>query len=128
VVSDGGPAAASAKEWLRRAQRNVRASTTLLGEGLADMASFHAQQTAEFALKALQVHSAGKFTRTHDLPDLANRVGAPPRIVKLCAALTPAYVATRYPDVRGARITQQRAEAYLDAGRRILRWVRQQIP
>src|SRR3989304_5191510 len=126
VVSVG--AAASAEEWLRRARRNLRASTAMLDSGLGDMAAFHAQQTAEFALKALQVHSVGKFTRTHDLPNLAQRVGAPPRIVKLCAGLTPAYVAAPSPDVQGPRITRSRAEAYVDAGRRILRWVRRQIP
>lgn len=126
MVSTGN--AGSAEEWLRRARRNARAAAALLEDGFADMAAFHAQQTAEFALKALQIRSSGTFTRSHDLPDLANRVGAPPRIVKLCASLTPAYVAARYPDVRGAHITKRRAEAYVDAARRILRWVRRQIP
>lgn len=121
-------AAASAGEWLKRARRNLRASTAMLDSGLGDMAAFHAQQTAEFALKALQVYSVGKFTRTHDLTDLAKRAGAPPRIVKLCAALTPAYIAARYPDVKGTRITRSRAEAYVDTARRILRWARRQIP
>lgn len=73
----------------------------MLERGLGDMAAFHAQQTAEFALKALEVHSAGKFTRTHDLTELARRVGAPPRIVNLCAALTPAYVAAPLPGCPG---------------------------
>ena len=100
----------------------------MLGNGLADMAAFHAQQAAEFALKALEIQLLGRFTRTHDLTDLAKRVKAPPRIVKLCATLTPAYVAARYPDVRGTRITRRRAEAYIDAARRILTWVRRQIP
>ena len=121
-------AGASAEEWLRRGRRNLRASLAILDEGFADLASFHAQQAAEFALKALQIHISNKFTRTHDLTDLANRVRAPPRVVRLCASLTPAYVASRYPDVRGARITRRRAEAYIDAARRIVRWVRRQIP
>jgi len=99
----------------------------MLEDGFADMAAFHAQQAAEFALKALQIKLSGQFTRTHDLTDLANRVGAPPRVLKLCASLTPAYVAARYPDVRGARITRRRAEAYIEAARRILRWVRRQL-
>ncbi len=121
-------AAASAEEWFRRARRNLRASIAMLDDGFADLASFHAQQAAEFALKALEVHTSNKFTRSHDLTALAKRVGAPPRVVRLCASLTPAYVAARYPDVRGARITRRRAEAYIDAARRIVRWVRRQIP
>jgi HEPN domain-containing protein len=97
-------------------------------DGFPDMAAFHAQQAAEFALKALQIHLSNRFTRTHDLTDLANRVRAPQRIVRLGASLTPAYVAARYPDVRGARITRRRAEAYIDAARRIVSWARRQIP
>jgi len=126
VVASAG-VAASAEEWLRRARRNTRAARAMLEDGFADMAAFHAQQAAEFALKALQIKLSGQFTRTHDLTDLANRVGAPPRVLKLCASLTPAYVAARYPDVRGARITRRRAEAYIEAARRILRWVRRQL-
>lgn len=126
VASTG--AIASAEEWQRRARRNARAAATMLENGFADLAAFHAQQAAEFALKALEIQLSGKFTRTHDLTDLAKRVKAPPRVIKLCASLTPAYVAARYPDVRGARITKRRAEAYLDAARRILRWVRRQLP
>lgn len=121
-------ATASAEEWQRRARRNARAAATMLGSGFPDMAAFHAQQAAEFALKALEIQLSGRFTRTHDLTDLAKRVKAPPRIINLCASLTPAYVAARYPDVRGTRITRRRAEAYIDAARRILRWVRRQIP
>lgn len=126
VASTG--AGASAEVWLRRARRNARAAAAMLENGFPDMAAFHSQQAAEFGLKAVQIRLLGTFTRTHDLTDLAKRVRGPPRIVKLCALLTPAYVAARYPDVRGARITRRRAEAYIDASRRILRWVRRQIP
>src|SRR3990172_1379885 len=82
VVASAG-VAASAEEWLRRARRNTRAARAILEDGFADMAAFHAQQAAEFALKALQIKLSGQFTRTHDLTDLANRVGAPPRVLKL---------------------------------------------
>lgn len=87
VASTG--ATASAEEWQRRARRNARAAAAMLENGFADMAAFHAQQAAEFALKALEIQLSGRFTRTHDLTELARRVQAPPRIIKLCAALTP---------------------------------------
>jgi HEPN domain-containing protein len=115
-------------EWLRRARRYLRVAKSNLESGYPDVAGFYAQQGAEFALKALQIHRTGRFDRVHDLTKLARDLSAPPRIVKLCASVTPAYVAARYPDVRGARITRARAEAYIDAARRIVQWVRRQIP
>ena len=45
----------------------------------------------------------------------------------LPALATYPYVAARYPDVGGPKITRFRAEAYLDAARRIVRWVRRQM-
>ncbi len=95
------------------------AAQAMLDRGLPDMAAFHAQQAAEFALKALQIHQSARFTRTHDLRTLAGTVVAPPRVVKLAALVTPAYVSARYPDVAGPRITRRRAESYMDAARRI---------
>ena len=121
------PAKAGPDEWLRRARRYLRIAKSILDDGFADAASFYAQQAAEFALKALQLHQSGTITKTHDLPRLAGLVSAPARIVNLATLATYAYVAARYPDVPGTRITRRRAEVYLDAARRILRWVRQKM-
>jgi|SRR3990170_775157 len=121
------PASAGPDEWLRRGRRYLRVAQSVLDAGFADAASFYAQQAAEFALKALQLHRSGTVTKTHDLPRLAARVSAPTRIVNLATLVTYAYVAARYPDVPGTRITRRRAEAYLDAARRIVRWVRRQM-
>ncbi|HKZ48946.1 MAG TPA: HEPN domain-containing protein [Thermoplasmata archaeon] len=116
-----------AEEWFRRARRYLRVAKALLEVGFPDVASFNAQQAAEFSLKALALHRTGSFSRIHDLPRLAGDVAAPTRIVNLATLLTGAYVGSRYPDVGGPKITRQRAEAYLDAGRRIVRWVRRQM-
>ena len=121
-----GPRAAGADEWFRRARRNLRIARANFDGGFADAASFYAHQAAEFALKALQIHRTARFARTHDLTKLAKSVTAPPRIVKLAAFVTPAYVAARYPDV-GGRVSRRSAEALVDASGRILRWVRRQL-
>ena len=126
MAAEAGPAD-SAKVWFRRARRYLRVAKTLLEEGFPDVASFNAQQAAEFALKALQIHQSGSFSKIHDLPRLATDVAAPTRILNLAALLTGAYVGARYPDVGGPNITRARAEAYLDAARRIVRWVRRQM-
>lgn len=120
-------ASAGPDEWLRRARRYLRIGQSILDDGFPDAAAFYAQQAAEFALKALQLHLGGTVTKTHDLPRLAGLVSAPTRIVNLATLVTYAYVAARYPDVPGAKITRRRAETYLDAARRIVRWVRRQM-
>lgn len=121
------PPAAGPDEWLRRARRYLRIARSVLEDGFADAASFYAQQAAEFGLKALQLQEGGTITRTHDLPRLAQLVSAPTRIVNLAKLVTYAYVAARYPDIGGPKITRPRAESYLEAARRILRWVRRQM-
>ena len=121
------PPAAGSDEWLRRARRHLRIAQRVLDIGLADVASFYAQQAAEFAFKALQLSRSGTITKTHDLPRLATIVSAPTRIINLAKLATYAYVSARYPDVPGSKITRRRAEAYLDAARRIVRWVRRQM-
>ncbi len=120
------PPSAGPDEWLRRARRYLRIAQGILDDGFADAASFYAQQAAEFSLKALQLSQGGTITRTHDLPRLAQPVSAPTRIVNLAKLATYAYVAARYPDVGGPRITRRRAESYLDASRRIVRWARRE--
>ena len=119
---------AGATEWFRRARRYLRVARAILDDGFADVSAFNAEQAAEFALKALQLQLTGSFSRTHDLALLAGAVSAPPRIVKPASLLSQVYVAARYPDVGGPRISRLRAEAYLDSARRIVRWVRRQLP
>lgn len=116
---------AASEDWFRKARRNLRVANANLDAGFADVAGFYAQQAAEFALKALQIHTTGRFDRIHDLTRLSRELAAPPRIVKLAALVTPAFAA-RYPDA-GGKITRRLAESMIDAARRIVRWVRRQM-
>ena len=116
----------SAEEWFRKARRHLRVAKANLDAGFADVAAFYAQQAAEFALKALQIHRTRRFARIHDLTRLSRDLSAPPRILKLAALVTPAYIAARYPDA-GGKITRRLAESMIEAARRIVRWVRRQM-
>lgn len=120
------PQVAASEDWIRKARRNLRVAKANLDAGFADVAGFYAQQAAEFALKALQIHRTGRFARIHDLTRLSRDLAAPPRILKLAAHVTPAYVAARYPDA-GGKITRRLAESMIEAARRIVRWVRRQM-
>jgi HEPN domain-containing protein len=123
----GAGSSSGPEVWFRRARRYLRIAKSNLSDGYADVASFYAQQAAEFALKALQIHRQGVQERTHDLTRLARVLSAPPRVLRLASNVTLAYVVARYPDVGGGRITRRRAEAYIDAARRIVNWVRREM-
>ena len=125
-MSRGRFARSGPEEWLFRSSRNLRAVEALLHSRLPHEAAFHAQQAAEMALKGYQMYLTGRYSYVHDLTMLGREVAAPPRIVKLAAAVTPAYVGARYPDV-GGKITRRSAESTLEAARRIVRWVRRQM-
>lgn len=93
--------------WLRRAEDDLLAGRVLAEASLPsyETASFHAQQAAEKALKALLMRHQVDFTRTHDLGELLQLAEpvAPGIAQGLAAAptLNRHAVDTRYPT--GAR-------------------------
>jgi HEPN domain-containing protein len=58
------------REWLDRAHSDLRACAGLIKIELPAEALFHAQQSAEKALKAFLVWHQTPFTKTHDLDGL----------------------------------------------------------
>lgn len=91
------------REWLAKADEDLRAAEAILGAAMPSFgtASFHAQQGAEKALKALLVRHGIPFEKTHDVGRILALAGtAVPGIeVRLadCEVLTPHAVLTRYP-------------------------------
>jgi HEPN domain-containing protein len=73
-----------ARDWLRRAQRDLLAvERALSGEPmLGDQAAFHSQQAAEKALKAFLTAHDHPFAKTHNLE----------RLVRLCQRIDPAFI------------------------------------
>jgi HEPN domain-containing protein len=76
------PRAELAREWLDRAERDLRLARMAIGDpSLAGLAAFHCQQVAEKALKAYLAWRNEPPRRTHDLPALLLQ----------CQALEPAF-------------------------------------
>ena len=108
----------SVRDWLRHARSDLalarmRKTKTVLHEHL----SFHAQQAAEKALKAVLVHHRIRFPRTHDLAYLMNLlpsgVSIPPALIEL-PLLTKYAVQQRYPgDVPPATLKHRRQAVLL---------------
>lgn len=61
---------AETREWLERAEGDLKACAVLIVAGLASEALFHAQQCAEKAMKAVLTWNEVTFRKTHDLDEL----------------------------------------------------------
>jgi HEPN domain-containing protein len=91
------------REWLAKAEEDLSAAEAIVAATMPGFgtASFHAQQCAEKAIKALLVRHAVPFGKTHDIGRLlALAEPAAAGIAESLAdaeALTPHGVATRYP-------------------------------
>jgi HEPN domain-containing protein len=92
-----------AAEWLRHAESDL--TYAKLGEVqqaiLRNQVAFHAEQAAEKAFKAVLVHAAVEFPRTHDLQSLLlllrnSGISTGPEIEQ-ASALTRFAVEARYP-------------------------------
>ncbi len=74
------------------------------------------QQSIEKALKALLI----QLTR------LAKLLNAPIRIIELCAKITPAYIASRYPD-SAKKYSKQECEKILKYTQEVLVWTKKNL-
>lgn len=107
-----------------KARNDLLAGEAILGSAMSsyETASFHAQQAAEKAIKALLVRHQVHFGKTHDLRELLETAEpVSPGIVSALAEvhqLTPYAVPARYPgdtepasldDARGHLALAQRA-------------------
>lgn len=114
--------ASAARRWLDLAQEDLATASVLLEQGLHGPASFHAQQAAEKALKAVVVGGGGNPPQTHDCFYLASEAGATEQVAEAADALTPFYFRARYPDTPGDEVSAQDAEMTLDAAEEVVDW------
>jgi len=90
--------------WLAKARRDLDSAERLLTgtPPYRDTATYHCQQAAEKALKALLTALAIPFPKTHDLTTLVGmleeRVQAADRWKEAAVVLTPYATLFRYPD------------------------------
>lgn len=84
------------RQWLRKAEKDLAASETLLGTApsLAHIVCFHAQQAVEKCLKALLTWHQVEFPKTHAIEQLLDLLGAVD--AETAARLSPAIVLTPY--------------------------------
>jgi len=91
-----------ARSWLRAALTDLSVAELVLHSGYHASACFHAQQSAEKALKAYLLSRQRELLKTHLLPRLLRECesidAAFGALSEACTVLTAYYVDTRYPD------------------------------
>jgi len=115
-----------AQAWWEKAKRDLStAKYNLYGEML-DAAAFFAQQSAEKALKSLQIKKFAKFEKTHDLVLIAKHIGAPEKVIALTEKITPFYTITRYPDVE-ISYDKREVSSIIEASEEVMEWVKREL-
>jgi len=57
-----------AKEWLKKAETDLRVANILIRECIYDYSLFHSQQAVEKYLKAFLTYHNKPFGKTHNIP------------------------------------------------------------
>lgn len=118
-------------QWLSRARSDLTLAQMVDDERiLPEILTFHAQQAAEKAIKALLIHDQVEFPRTHVITLLLNiceQAGHPiSEQLNEALVLTRYAVATRYPSEEDPVTRDEAREAALTAAN-VLIWVEDQL-
>ena len=99
------------KDWVTKAEADLRAAERLLeGEDL-DIAAFHVQQAIEKLLKGFLLRQGWQLRRIHELEALLNEAvtydATLERYRELCTVATEYYIAERYPYEEAVSVTRE---------------------
>ena len=123
------------REWLTRAQDDLRAADTLLGDPeLTHLAAFHAQQAVEKSLKAVIEHYDLGAIRTHSLTRLVEVISPRFRLsadLDMLDRLEAVYIEARYPSELGlvpyGKPTQEDTGAFCAFSREVYEQIRARL-
>lgn len=107
----------STKLWFKIAIRDLKNSKALidLGTQHKHAAAYHAQQSAEKAIKGFLTHSDCRVPKTHDLETLANLVAnydqSLANLILKYKSLSDLAIAYRYPDAENKPLTFAKAKS-----------------
>ena len=118
------------KNWWERAKKDLNTAKNSLNSGDYYATSLFSQQSAEKALKALQLKKENKIIKTHDLLFLAKKLEIPENLIENCRKLKPVYIETRYPDI-GADIPSKRFNKknsleFVQTAKEVLEWLKKE--
>jgi len=114
------------KNWLKRAERDVKTAGNSFKSKDYYAASFWCQQSIEKGLKALLIEKTGKFPKIHDILKLSQLNNPPQKIQEICALVNPAYIGSRYPDIPKT-YTQKESKKIISLCKEVLRWIKKSL-
>lgn len=117
--------------WMRKATNDLEVAELILENGYPGESTFHSQQAAEKALKALLVALGRQPPRSHNIRYLLKVLeesGVDTTLPRRMGAekLTAYAVEARYPDF-GEEPTPEEALEALETARRTLEWARERL-
>ncbi|NCO97380.1 MAG: HEPN domain-containing protein [Candidatus Aenigmarchaeota archaeon] len=115
-----------AEKWINRAESDWSDGNFNLKANKINVAVFLFQQSAEKALKSLQIKELERFERAHNLIELAKSVDAPKNIIDAAEKINPVYTITRYPDVEEG-IEPDDAAAISNLSKKVVEWAKARI-
>ncbi len=127
----------TSRRWLAQAEHNLNMTRSLFESSFWAGACFHAEQTAQLALKAFLFARGRRFVNMHSIRSLAGECGKEDAGFSAFEAygivLDRYYLATRYPDVLPApavpfeSFTQQDAQQALNYAAEMVELVQTKI-
>ncbi|RJP20562.1 MAG: HEPN domain-containing protein [Candidatus Abyssobacteria bacterium SURF_5] len=124
-----GKAPGLPEEWMDHAESDLKLARLAADDCSIrrEQVCFHAQQSAEKAIKAVLLSENIEFPLTHDLEELleiaeSNGIELP-EVVREAGSLTPYAVATRYPG-NWSEITQEDMQEAIRIAELTLAWAR----
>lgn len=125
-----------AADWLKMAERDLGYAELGAASGYHEGAAFHAQQSAEKAVKAL-VQSLHGTVRGHAITEIVRQLPAsvkvPAEILNAAQQLDKVYVTSRYPNAfawgnPSDYFNEKDSRELIAYAKQILEWCRSQIP
>lgn len=121
----------TADHWLSRAEGHLALATQRKPPaGFWEDLAFHAQQAAEFALKAVYQNRNLTFRFTHSIEELGTGLEEAgvvvPDDVKEAVVLTRYAVRARYPGV-GPPVTRQEHQDAVRLAEAVVRWTKEEV-
>jgi HEPN domain-containing protein len=119
------------QNWLKQAEKDLRAAKNSLKSGDFEWASFQSQQAAEKALKALFISKKRSFPQTHDLVKIGGKLKVPKSLMVSLRELNPEYTIARYPNAANAApfeiYYKEKARDRINHGEKVLKWIKKQL-
>ena len=115
------------KKWFDKARSDLNIAKYNLKGGFFDAAIFYSQQSAEKALKALQIKNHRIMHKTHDLIVLGRHVNLSPKLIEKVKELTLAYAYSRYPDVEAVENLEEQANELIKTSEEVFKWVEKKL-